>query len=104
MEALIFLRLIRKKNLFGQGTDPSSAVIHFDVYLRGLPIEDMNVITSMANRNSWIFKPVSTFNPVTLFYGDGDHPLSGYRKFGLTTNNSDGQLSYTFFSRGIDRP
>jgi RHS repeat-associated protein len=48
------------------------------------------------NSMSWVFTPVySDLN------GDFGHPLAGHRQFGLTSN---GNGSFTFFTRGIDSP
>ena len=55
--------------------------------------DDGSVICTMAQSNEWIFTTITA-------PGDGEHPVSGHRKFGFT-QNTDG--TYTFFTRGIDR-
>ncbi len=75
--------------------DPVSAVMSFDVFMEGVNVEDMSVVTSKVDHNQWIFTPVWTL-------GDGGHPLAGNRQFGLTSWG-DGK-KYTFFTRGVDRP
>lgn len=83
-------------------SSPESAIMHFDVNLKPFGnIEDMNVIAAKVSSNYWVFKPIQTGN---LLFNDNQHPLAGYRQFGITSNYADGKFSYTFFTRGIDRP
>lgn len=55
--------------------------------------EDDSVITTGFSNSHWIFSTLYTS-------ADGYHPVSGNRLFGFT-NNGDG--TYTFFTRGVDR-
>lgn len=59
----------------------------------GVNIDDGSVITSEYSGGTWIFSTAWTPK-------DGQHPVSGNREFGFSTN-SDG--SFTFFTRGVDR-
>jgi RHS repeat-associated protein len=88
-----------------ESTNPTSAVMRFEVtagfsdpnsYTPNL--EEMAVITNKSAINYWVFTPVTTLD-------DLGHPLAGNRQFGLTTNtDSQGKNTYTFFTRGVDRP
>ena len=68
--------------------NPYGTVLAFD----GGP-DTAPVLVTQATENSWVFTPITTF-------WDMQHPLAGHREFGLT-DNGDG--SYTFYARGIDR-
>lgn len=59
----------------------------------GVNLDDGSVITSEYSGGTWIF--TTAWTPK-----DGQHPVSGNREFGFSTN-SDG--SYTFFTKGVDR-
>jgi hypothetical protein len=52
-----------------------------------------SVVTSFSTNNKWTFTTIH--DPL-----NGEHPVSGNRDFGYTTN-SDG--SYTFYTEGVDR-
>ncbi|MGW8124179.1 hypothetical protein ACV07N_16085, partial [Roseivirga echinicomitans] len=65
----------------------------YDPVVGWLNIDDGSVITSDYTGGTWIF--TTAWTPK-----DGQHPVSGNREFGFSTN-SDG--SYTFFTRGVDR-
>lgn len=58
-------------------------------------------LTGISTRevNCWIFSTVHTDL-------DDQHPVSGNRMFGITTNYdiARNKVSYTFFTRGADRP
>ncbi len=68
--------------------DPVGSIIH--IYI---PPDDGSVVVSKYSSSSWIFTTIRA-------PWDWDHPVSGNREFGFTTN-SDG--SYTFYTKGVDR-
>ena len=70
---------------------------HFDVFQGGLNVEDLAVIVSDYEHSSeggrWRFTTI--WSP-----GTWGHPVSGTREFGLAPN---GDSTYTFYTRGVDR-
>jgi hypothetical protein len=84
--------------------NPMEAIVHINI-----PGDDGSVITSGYNNNydifggfqngHWIFTTIKT-PYASLTQGlDGEHPVSGHRKFGLIKSGS----SYTIYTRGVDR-
>ncbi|MEM7713375.1 MAG: hypothetical protein AAF349_07315 [Cyanobacteria bacterium P01_A01_bin.68] len=72
--------------------NPLSSVIHIDIFLKSLNVDDGSVIVSASNNRSWIFSTIWTNS-------DFRHPVSGNRKFGFIRKNN----SYIFYTKGADR-
>ncbi len=68
--------------------NPVGTIIYIDILG-----DDGSVVVTKYNSNSWVFTTIEA--PYTW-----DHPVSGNREFGFTSN-SDG--SYTFYTKGVDR-
>lgn len=77
--------------------DPTGAVIHIDmkdgIIGTTVNVDDGSVVCAESTPTSWIFSTIWTTD-------DGDHPVSGNREFGVT---SDDEGTY-FYTRGADRP
>ena len=80
------------------GDEPLSALVHIDMLTDWpWPInnpDDGSVVVSYYDGLRWRFSTIWT-------YGDGFHPVSGTREFGVLDNGSGGFIVYT---RGADRP
>lgn len=87
----------QNESVIWNSTNPLGAVLHINI--PGGP-GDGAVICSSYNPDQWIFSTIEV--PFLMFNENyaGEHPVSGNREFGYTTN-ADG--SFTFYTRGVDR-
>jgi RHS repeat-associated protein len=86
--------------------NPLGSVMSFDASFKdpvfgvNWNLDDASVLTSAYYKNDkggfWTFSTLSTT-------GDGYHPISGTRQFGVSTIQGDNGISYLFYIRATDR-
>jgi RHS repeat-associated protein len=98
----VFSALTSSEGDLWKSKNPTSAVMHFDVYQWGINTEEFNVINIKTTSDYWLFQTVKTKSVLSpVIDEDREHPLGGIRQFGLQ-DNSNG--SSTFYTRGADSP
>ncbi|MCW3074361.1 MAG: cell well associated RhsD protein [Flaviaesturariibacter sp.] len=91
-----------------KSANPLSSIMRFKGRVGGYNIDDADVVTSNYSYSDkaayWVFKPVTDISFLSLgspsLAGDANHPLAGYRQFGIAPNQENGS---TFYVRGVDR-
>ncbi|HTE09472.1 MAG TPA: RHS repeat-associated core domain-containing protein, partial [Chitinophagaceae bacterium] len=85
-----------------ESSNPLGSVMSFDAKFTPLKLnfDDASVITSSYYKNNeggfWTFSTITS-------NGDGYHPISGTRQFGVSTIQGNNGISYLFYIRATDR-
>lgn len=82
------------RTTFGVGDFVHIRMVPGDWYWAYQSNDEGSVIVSQAGEGYWIFTTIA-------ISGDGFHPVSGNRKFGITIREAGG---FEFYTTGVDRP